>query len=190
MLNDTFFSPLLSSTLAGSHSQVGLKLSENTLKWISYFVFSPNFFLWWIRFELDSFWNFWSFFINFCFFFLHFSQNWWFLKDWNGIPGSITRNFFLCLFVENVVYFVSWTNAKWKTQKKLQLWIDKFILEIDEKPIMLKKIINILVSFQNNEQPYLCKLIQVLLLQYLITFMAQLNSLYCVYNRLHCCCFK
>lgn len=110
--------------------------------------------------------------------------------EWNS-RFHYSEFFLLCLFVENVVYFVLWTNAKWKIQKKLQLWIDKFILEIDEKPIILKKIIiNILVSFKNNEQPYLCKLIQVLLLQYLITFMAQLNSLYCVYNRLHCCCLK
>lgn len=171
MLNDTFFSPLLSSTLAGSHSQVGLKLSENTLKWISYFFsnfFNDGFWIfssWWIRFELDSFWNFWSFFINFCCFFLHFSQNWWFLKrlEWNS--RFHYSEFFVCVYLlKIVVYFVSWTNAKWKTQTKLQLWIDKFILEIDEKPIMLKKIINILVSFENNEQPYLCKLIQVLLL--------------------------
>lgn len=47
---------------------------------------------------------------------------------------------FSCVYLlKIVVYFVSWTNAKWKTQTKLQLWIDKIILEIDEKPIMLKK---------------------------------------------------
>lgn len=103
MLNDTFFSPLLSSTLAGSQSKVGLKLSENTLKWISYFVFSPNFFLWWIRFELDSFWNFWSFFINFYFFFCIFRKIDDFWKIGMEFPVSLL-GIFSCVYLLKILY--------------------------------------------------------------------------------------
>lgn len=173
MLNDTFFSPLLSSTLAGSHSQVGLKLSENTLKWISYFVFSPNIFLWWIlKFflydGLDSnlivFKNFDHSSLIFIFFciFRKIDDIW---KNWNGIPGSITRNFlcvFICWKLLYTLYHEQMLNEKHRQNCNSEL-INLFWKSMRNR-LCWKKIINILVSFQNNEQPYLCKLIQVLLL--------------------------